>query len=246
MYRILRKHGAARERRRRAVHPPRTVPELVADGPNRVRSWDITKLKGPVKGVYCCLYTVIDLFSRYTVGWMIADQENQDLAERFLSETITKYGIAPGRLTVHSDRGSPMVAQNVARMMAHLGVTTSHSRPKTSNDNPYSESRYKTLKYRHDFPERFGSREDARAWCTRFFTWYTEEHRHSGIGLHTPCDVHFGLAGQLREMRADVLRAVCAKHPERFVCKPPEPPKVPAAAWINKPAPDGPLISAQR
>ncbi|QDN85814.1 transposase family protein [Streptomyces sp. RLB3-6] len=207
---------------------------------------DITKLKGPVKGVYYCLYTIIDIFSRYTVGWMIAAHENKDLAERFLSESIAKYGIEPGQLTIHSDRGSPMVAQNVAQMMAGLGVTKSHSRPKTSNDNPYSESQYKTLKYRHDFPERFGSLEDARAWCTQFFTWYNEEHRHSGIGLHTPYDVHFGLAEHLREMRADVLQAVYAKHPERFVRKPPEPPKLPAAAWINQPAPDGPLIPAQR
>uniref|UniRef100_A0AAU1ULL0 IS3 family transposase n=1 Tax=Streptomyces sp. NBC_00119 TaxID=2975659 RepID=A0AAU1ULL0_9ACTN len=246
MYRLLRRHGEVRERRRQAVHPPRTVPELVAEGPNRVWSWDITKLKGPVKGVYYCLYTIIDIFSRYTVGWMIAAHENKDLAERFLSETITKYGIEPGQLTIHSGRGSPMIAQNVAQMMAGLGVTKSHSRPKTSNDNPYSESQYKTLKYRHDFPERFGSLEDARAWCTQFFTWYNEEHRHSGIGLHTPYDVHFGLAEQLREMRADVLQAVYAKHPERFVRKPPEPPKVPATAWINQPAPDGPLIPAQR
>ncbi|MEU0823191.1 IS3 family transposase [Streptomyces mirabilis] len=246
MYRLLRRRGEVRERRRQSLHPPRTVPELVAADPNRVWSWDITKLKGPVKGVYYCLYTVIDIFSRYTVGWMIAAHENKDLAERFLSETIAKYGIEPGQLTIHSDRGSPMVAQNVAQMMAGLGVTKSHSRPKTSNDNPYSESQYKTLKYRHDFPHRFGSLEDARAWCTRFFTWYNQEHRHSGIGLHTPYDVHFGLAEQLREMRADVLQAVYAKHPERFVRKRPEPPELPAAAWINKPATAGPLIPAQR
>ncbi|MGW4825490.1 transposase, partial [Streptomyces sp. NPDC004227] len=150
MYRLLRRRGEVRERRRQAVHPPRTVPELVAEGPNRVWTWDITKLKGPVKGVYYCLYTIIDIFSRYTAGWMIADRENKNFAERFLSETIAKYGIVPGRLTIHSDRGSPMVAQNVAQMMAGLGVTKSHSRPKTSNDNPYSESQYKTLKYRHD------------------------------------------------------------------------------------------------
>ncbi|MFF4795838.1 IS3 family transposase [Streptomyces sp. NPDC001276] len=186
MYRLLRRRGEVRERRRQTVHPPRTVPELVAEGPNRVWSWDITELKGPVKGVYYCLYTIIDIFSRYAVAWMIADRENKDLAERFLSETIAKYGIVSGQLTIHSDRGSPMVAQNVAQMMAGLGVTKSHSRPKTSNDNPYSESQYKTLKYRHDFPKRFGSLEDARARCTQFFTWYNEEHRHSGIGLHTP------------------------------------------------------------
>ncbi|MEU6541243.1 DDE-type integrase/transposase/recombinase [Streptomyces sp. NPDC047000] len=219
MCRLLRRHGEVGERRRQAVHPPRTVPEPVAENPNRVWSWDITKLKGPVEDAYRCLCTIIDIFSRCTVGWMIADRENKDLAERFLSESIAKYGIGTVWLTIHSDRGSLMVAQNVARMTAGLGVTTSHSRPKTSNDNPYSESQYKTLKHRHDFPGRFGSLEDARAWCTQFFTWYSEEHRHSGIGLHTPCDVHFGLAGQLREMRADVLWAVYAKHPERFVRK---------------------------
>nr|WP_078662146.1 DDE-type integrase/transposase/recombinase [Streptomyces caelestis] len=163
MHRLLRRHGEVRERRRQAVHPPRTVPELIAEGPNRVWSWDITKLKGPVRGPYYCFYPVIDIFSRYTVGWMIADRENKDLAERFLSQTIVKYGIRSGQLTIHSDRGSLMVAQNVTQMMAGLGVTKSHSRPETSNDNPYSESQYKTLKYRHDFPGRFGSPEDARA-----------------------------------------------------------------------------------
>nr|WP_308114701.1 IS3 family transposase [Streptomyces sp. ISL-12] len=244
MYRLLHRHDEVRERRRQAVHPSRKIPELVAEGPGRVWSWDITKLKGPVKGVYYCLYTIIDIFSRYTVGWMIASRENKDLAERFLSETIAKYPVGHGQLTIHSDRGSPMVAQNVAQMMAGLGVTKSHSRPKTSNDNPYSESQYKTLKYRHDYPERFGSIEDAKAWCTRFFHWYNEEHRHSGIGLHTPYDVHFGLAEQLREMRADVLRAVYERHPERFVRKPPEPPKLPETVWINKPK-DDPLIPAQ-
>ncbi|WP_394815966.1 IS3 family transposase [Streptomyces gibsoniae] len=235
MYRLLRRHGEVRERRRQATHPPRKKPELVAEEPNRVWSWDITKLKGPYPGVYYCLYTIIDIYSRYTTGWMIAGHENKELAEQFLSTTILKYGVEPGQLTIHSDRGSPMVAGNVAQMMSNLGVTKSHSRPKTSNDNPYSESQYKTLKYRHDFPDRFGCVEDARTWCERFFDWYNLEHRHSGIAMHTPFDVHFGLAEQLREMRADVLDAVYAKHPERFVRKAPEPPKLPRAAWINKP-----------
>jgi putative transposase len=244
MYRLLRRRGEVSERRRQAVHPPRKVPELVAEGPGRVWTWDITKLKGPVRGVYYCLYTIIDIFSRYTVGWMVADRENKDLAERFLAETIAKYQVDEGQLTIHSDRGSPMTSQNVAQMLAGLGVTKSHSRPKTSNDNPFSESQYKTLKYRHDFPDRFGSLEDAKAWCTQFFRWYNEEHRHSGIGLHTPHDVHFGLADQLREMRSDVLQAVYAKHPERFVRKPPEPPELPRTVWINRPKED-PLIPAQ-
>lgn len=186
MYRLLRRHGEVRERRRQATHPPRRKPELVAEGPNRVWSWDITKLKGPVKGSYFCLYTIIDIYSRYTAGWMIAAQENKELAEQFLSSTIAKYEVEHGQLTIHSDRGSPMVAENVAQMMSNLGVTKSHSRPKTSNDNPYSESQYKTLKYRHDFPDRFGCIEDARAWCERFFDWYNLEHRHSGIASTRP------------------------------------------------------------
>ncbi|GAU71509.1 hypothetical protein SSP35_43_00130 [Streptomyces sp. NBRC 110611] len=189
------------------------------------------------------------IYSRYTVGWMLAAHENKDLAEQFLSSTIAKYEVEHGRLTIHSDRGSPMVAENVAQMMSNLGVTKSHSRPKTSNDNPYSESQYKTLKYRHDFPDRFGCVEDARAWCEWFFDWYNLAHRHSGIAMHTPVDVHHGLADQLREMRADVLASVYEKHPERFVRKAPEPPKLPKAAWINKPdepRPDNQTIPAQR
>jgi putative transposase len=248
MYRLLRRGGEVRERRRQATHPPRKKPELIATAPNRVWSWDITKLKGPVKGSYFCLYTIIDIYSRYTVGWMLATAENKELSEQFLSSTIAKYGIERGQLTIHSDRGSPMVAENVAQMMSNLGVTKSHSRPKTSNDNPYSESQYKTLKYRHDFPDRFSCVEDARAWCEHFFDWYNLEHRHSGIAMHTPFDVHFGLAEQLREMRADVLDAVYRDHPERFVNKHPEPPRLPEAAWINKPDrphPDEQTIPAQ-
>lgn len=230
------RHGEVRERRRQATHPPRKKPELIATGPNRVWSWDITRLKGPYKGSYFCLYTIIDIYSRYTTGWMVAASENKDLAEQFLASTVAKYGVEHGQLTIHSDRGSPMVAHNVAQMLSQLGVTKSHSRPKTSNDNPYSESQYKTLKYRHDFPDRFGCIEDARAWSEDFFDWYNLEHRHSGIAMHAPFDVHFGLAEQLREMRADVLDTAYQQHPERFVRKPPEPPKLPEAAWINKPA----------
>ena len=184
---------------------------------------------------YFFLYTVIDIYSRYTVGWMIAASENKDLAEQFLSSTIAKYPVEHGQLTIHSGRGSPMIAHNVAQMLSNLGVTKSHSRPKTSNDNPYSESQYKTLKYRHGFPDRFGCIEDARAWCAGFFDWYNLAHRHSGIAMHAPFDMYFGLADQLREMRADTLDAVYQQHPERFVRRPPEPPRLPEAAWINKP-----------
>ncbi|EST38889.1 hypothetical protein N566_04875 [Streptomycetaceae bacterium MP113-05] len=249
MYRLLRKHGEVRERRRQATHPPRRKPELIAEEPNRVWSWDITKLKGPVPGSYFCLYTIIDIYSRYTAGWMVAASENKGLAEQFLSTTIAKYEIPPGQLTIHSDRGSPMFAHNVAQLLSGLGVTKSHSRPKTSNDNPYSEAQYKTLKYRHDFPDRFGCIEDARAWCTGFFDWYNLDHRHSGIGLHTPFDVHFGLAGQLREMRSDVLTHAYQQRPERFVRKPPRTPTPPRrrldqqAAAPNAP---GPQIPTQR
>jgi putative transposase len=235
MYRLLRVEGEVRERRRQATHPPRKKPELMADAPNRVWSWDITKLKGPYPGSYFCLYTIIDIYSRYTVGWMVAAGENKELAEQFLASTVAKYGIKPDQLTIHSDRGSPMIAHNVAQMLTNLGVAKSHSRPKTSNDNPYSEAQYKTLKYRHNYPERFGCIEDARAWCERFFDWYNLEHRHSGIAMHAPFDVHFGLADKLREIRADVLTAVYEQHPERFVRKPPEPPQLPEAAWINRP-----------
>ncbi|WP_328686211.1 integrase core domain-containing protein [Streptomyces sp. NBC_00343] len=176
------------------------------------------------------------MYSRHAVGGMTAASEKKALAEQFLSSTIAKYPVERGQLTIHSDRGSPMIAHNVAQMLNNRGVTKSHSRPKTSNDNPYSESQYKTLTYRHDFPERFGCIEDARAWCTGFSDWYNLAHRHSGIAMHTPFDVHFGLAAQLREMRADVLTSVYRQHPERFVRGTPEPPKLPEAAWINKPA----------
>jgi putative transposase len=235
MYRLLRRHGEVRERRRQATHPPRKKPELIAQAPNRVWSWDITKLKGPFPGSYYCLYTIIDIYSRYTLGWMVAASENKALAEQFLSSTIAKYDVKSGQLTIHSDRGSPMVAHNVAQLLSGLGVTKSHSRPKTSNDNPFSEAQYKTLKYRHDFPVRFGCIEDVRAWCTGFFDWYNLDHRHSGIGLHTPFDVHFGLAEDLRDMRADILTHAYRQRPERFVRKPPEPPKLPDTVWINKP-----------
>lgn len=204
------------------------------------------KLKGPVKGSYFCLCTIIDIYSRYTAGWMLAAHEDKELAEQFLSSTIAKYQVENGQLTIHSDRGSPMVAENVAQMMSNLGVTKSHSRPKTSNNNPYSESQYKTLKYRHDFPDRFGCIEDARAWCERFFDWYNLEHRHSGIAMHTPFDVHFHLAEQLREMRADVLDAVYTKHPERFVRKAPSPRNFPRPPGSTSPTNHDRMIKRSR
>jgi putative transposase len=235
MYRVLRAHGEVGDRRRHATHPPRKKPELMATGPNEVYSWDITKLHGPQKWTYYYLYTVIDIYSRYVPGWMLARAERASLAEALLEETVAKHGLPRGQLTIHSDRGSPMIAKPVAHLLADLGVTKSHSRPHVSNDNPYSESHFRTLKYRPDFPKTFGSFEDAHAHCGRFFRWYNDDHRHSGIGFHTPADVHYGRAELVRQQRAVVLDAAYAAHPERFVRKTPEPPTLPSVAWINQP-----------
>jgi putative transposase len=190
MYRLLRERGETGDRRRHATHPAKVKPELVADAPNRVWSWDITKLHGPAKWTYYYLYVILDIFSRYPVGWMVASRESAVLAERLIAEAVRKQNVDRGQLTLHADRGSSMASKPVAFLLADLGVTKSHSRPHCSNDNPFSEAQFKTLKYRPDFPERFGSIEDARVFCDRFFGWYGHEHRHSGIGLHTPADVH--------------------------------------------------------
>ena len=238
MYRVLRAHDEVHERRRQATHPAAKKPELLATRPNEVYSWDITKLLGPVKWTYYYLYVILDIFSRYVPGWMLAHAENARLAEALLADTTAKQRIGRGQLTIHADRGSPMTAKPVAFLLADLGVTKSHSRPRCSNDNPYSESQFRTLKYRSGFPERFGSYQDAHAFCGRFFRWYNEEHRHSGIGLHTPAEVHSGRAERVRARRADVLDAAYAAHPERFVRKPPEPPALPTAVWINEPKED--------
>jgi putative transposase len=239
MYRLLREtHGQVRERRRQATHPPRVKPELVAHGPNQCWSWDITKLAGPAKWTYYYLYSIIDIYSRYTVGWMVATRESRELAERLLSDTIAKQNIDRGQLTIHADRGSSMASKPVAFLLADLGVTKSHSRPHCSNDNPYSEAQFKTLKYRPDFPQAFGSVEDARAFCATFYRWYNHDHRHSGIGMHTPFDVHHGRAAAVRETRADTLSVAYASNPARFVRKHPELPKLPETAWINRPEPD--------
>ena len=237
-YRVLRDHDEVRERRRQAVHPAAKKPELLATTPNQVYSWDITKLLGPVKWTYYYLYVVIDTYSRYVPGWMLAHTENARLAQALLAEVAAKQGITPGQLTTHADRGSPMTAKPVAFLLADLGVTKSHSRPHCSNDNPYSESQFRTMKYRPEFPERFGSYQDAHAFCGRFFRWYNDEHRHSGIGFHTPADVHHGRAELVRAQRGEVLSAAYAEHPERFVRKPPTPPVLPTAVWINEPEED--------
>jgi putative transposase len=235
MYRLLRQRGETGDRRRHATHPAAVKPELVADAPNRVWSWDITKLAGPAKWTYFYLYVILDIFSRYPVGWMVAHRESAILAERLITSAVRQQHVDRQQLTLHADRGSSMASKPVAFLLADLGVTKSHSRPHCSNDNPYSEAQFKTLKYRPDFPDRFGCIEDARVFCDRFFGWYAHEHRHSGIGLHTPADVHYGRAGAVREARGRVLDAAYALHPERFVRKPPEPPRLPDTTWINRP-----------
>jgi len=235
MYRLLRQQGETGDRRRHATHPARVKPELVASGPNQCWSWDITKLAGPAKWTWYYLYVLLDIYSRYVVGWMVAHREAAALAERLLADTIAKQGVEAGQLAVHADRGTSMTSKPVAMLLADLGVTKSHSRPHVPDDNPYSESQFKTLKHHPSFPDRFGCIQDARAFCQGFFGWYNHGHRHSGIALLTPADVHHGRASQVITARAAVLDGAYAQHPERFVRKPPEPPRLPEAVWINKP-----------
>jgi putative transposase len=215
-------------------------PELLATGPNKLWSWDITKLRGPARWTYFQLYVILDVFSRYAPGWMVATRESAELARRLIADTARKQGIAPDELTIHADRGSSMTSRPVALLLADLGIAKSHSRPHVSNDNPYSEAGFKTLKYRPEFPDRFGSIEDARAFCADFFAWYNTEHRHSGIAMFTPADVHYGRAGDLLDVRANVLAGAYATHPERFVKGLPLPRPVPAEVWINQPVKEVP------
>lgn len=238
MYRILASRGEVRERRDQVRRPVYAKPELLASAPNQVWSWDITKLKGPKKWNYLHLYVILDIFSRCVVGWMVAARESARLAEKLIADTIEKHGIVPGQLTIHADRGSSMTSKDVALLLVDLGVTKTHSRPHVSDDNPFSEAQFKTMKYRPEFPDRFGSIEDARAFCVRFFRWYNEQHRHSGIGLMTPADVHFGRAHAVRERRAVTLDRAYLAHPERFVRSKPAPPQLPTAVWINRPTPN--------
>jgi putative transposase len=237
MYRLLAEAGQTGERRNQLTHPRRARPELLATRPNELWSWDITKLLGPATWTYYYLYVILDVFSRYVVGWTVAHAEQAALAERLLAATCAKQQILPGTLTVHADRGSSMTSKPVAFLLADLGITKTHSRPHVSNDNPYSESQFKTLKYRPGFPDRFGSIQDARAFCQLFFGWYNREHRHAGIAMMTPQAVHYGHAAQLHQARAAVLAGAYAAHPERFVRKPPAPTPLPVAVWINRPEP---------
>jgi len=234
-YPVLRQAGESAERRRQATHPAAVKPGLAATGPNQVYSWDITKLHGPAKWTYYYLYVILDIFSRYAVGWMVATRESAVLAEKLIAATCTKQGIARGQLTIHADRGSSMTSKPVALLLADLGVTQSHSRPHVSNDNPYSEAQFKTLKYRPDFPARFTSIEAARAHCQDFFPWYNDDHHHGGLGLHTAADVRYGRVQAVQAARAQILTAAYATHPERFVRKAPAPPEMPGTSWINPP-----------
>ena len=235
MYRLLAGVGETRERRAQRRHPRYAVPELLATAPNRLWSWDITKLRGPATWTWYYLYVLLDVFSRYVVGWLLAHRESAGLAQRLIAATVAREGIAPGQLTVHADRGAAMISKPVAFLLADLGITKTHSRPHVSNDNPYSEAQFKTLKYHPSFPDRFGSFEHGRAHCADFFPWYNTEHRHSSLGWHTPHAVHHGLAASQRHRRAAVLAAAYAARPDRFVRKIPVPPALPAAAWINPP-----------
>lgn len=238
MYRILAEHAELRERRNQLRHPVYRKPELLATGPNQVWSWDISKLRGPSKGVYYYLYAIIDIYSRYVVGWMIAEVELAELAEQLIVETCAKQGVKRAQLTIHADNGSPMIAKTVAVLLADLGVAKSHSRPHVSNDNPYSEAQFKTLKYRPDYPDRFGSLADARSWGRRFFHWYNHQHHHSGLGLLTPAAVHAGRGESVRQQRQAVLERAFQAHPERFVNGIPQPARLPQAVWINPPKSD--------
>lgn len=235
MYRILAANEEVRERRNQLRHPSYAAPELLATRPNELWSWDITKLRGPAKWIYYYLYVILDVFSRYVVGWLLAERESAALAERLIATTCERQGIAPGELTVHADRGAPMRAKDLALKLGELGITKTHTRPYTPADNPYSEAQFKTLKYRPEFPDRFGCLQDARRFCGSFFDWYNNEHRHSGLAMLTPHDVHYGLAEERLAERAVVLAAAYAAHPERFPHGMPTPGRPPEAVWINKP-----------
>jgi putative transposase len=235
MYRILKANEEVRERRNQKRHPAYQKPELLAMGPNQVWSWDITKLRGPVPHVYYYMYCILDIFSRYVVGYMIASREVATLARQLVADSCAKQDIEPEQLILHADRGSSMTSKTLALLLADLGVGKSHSRPYTSDDNPFSEAQFKTMKYRPDYPDRFGSSQEARNWAQAFIDWYNNEHRHTSLGLMTPATVHYGLAAELTVQRQVTLQAAYEKNPERFVKGLPTPPRLPTAVWINPP-----------
>jgi putative transposase len=235
MYRILKANDQVRERRNQLTHPTYQKPELLANGPNQLWSWDITKLRGPAKWTYFYLYVLMDVFSRFVVGWMVANRESATFAQELILQSCQNQEVDPQQLTIHSDRGGPMIAKNLALLLSDLGVTKSHSRPHVPDDNPYSEAQFKTMKYRPDYPDRFGALEDSRSWARRFFSWYNFEHYHTGLGLMLPAMVHYGHTDQIQQARQRVLEGAFAAHPERFVRGVSTPPMVPDAVWINKP-----------
>jgi len=235
MYRILEENGQVKERRLQLRHPIYEAPELLATRPNEVWSWDITRMRGPEKWSCFYLYVIMDIFSRYVVGWMIAQRESAILAKELITVSCQRQGVERNALTIHSDRGPSMTSKTVAQLLVDLEIEKSLSRPHVSNDNPYSEAQFKTMKYRPDYPKRFGSIEDARNWAREFFCWYNDRHHHSGIGLLPPAVVHYGNAVAHREQRMDVLGTAFAAHPERFVRGAPKLPQLPTAVWINKP-----------
>jgi putative transposase len=237
MYRILRENAEVVERRNQLRHPAYAKPQLVATGPNQVWTWDITKLFGPAVGVYFFLYVLLDLFSRFVVGWLIAEREAAVLAEQLIAESCARQQIGRDQLTLHSDRGAPMTAKSLSLLLADLGVTPSLARPRLPNDNAFSEAQFKTVKYHPTFPGRFGGVLDARAWAQPLFHWYNHAHHHTALGLMTPAAVHTGLAPALHQQRQGVLAAAYAAHPERFVRGQPQPPALPAAVWLNSPPP---------
>jgi putative transposase len=234
MYRLLRAEHQVRERRAQARRPALVKPELMATGPNQVWSWDITKLRGPYKWTWFHLYVILDVHSRYVVAWLVATRESDRLAEELIADAIYEHDVPAHQLTLHADRGSSMTSKTVAQLLTDLGVAQSHSRPHQSNDNPFSESQFKTMKYSPTFPKTFTGIDHARAFCDWFFEHYNHHHRHSGIGLHTPADVHHGRAAEIREARQAVLDAAYTARPERFR-RPPSAPRIPEATWINQP-----------
>jgi putative transposase len=242
MYRVLAANGECRERRNQINHPAYSKPELLALAPNQVWSWDITKLKGPAKWTCFHLYVILDIFSRYVVGWLLAPRECADLAQQLIAQTVARHDVEPGMLTLHADRGASMRSKPVAALLVDLDIVKSHSRPHVSDDNPYSESQFKTMKYRPDFPERFGCIEDARVHCQTFFPWYNTVHRHSGIGYMAPHSVHYGHAQALREIRKATLDAAFLAHPKRFKGQSPQPHDLPTAAWINPPKKEATIL----
>jgi len=245
MYRFLEAEDQLRERRNQLRHPTYTKPELLATAPRQVWSWDVTQLRGPAKWIHYYLYVILDIFSRYVPGWLIAQQESAQWAEILIAETCAKEGIQPNQLTLHSDRGKPMKSKSVAQLLIDLDVAKTQSRPYTPNDNPYSESQFKTLKYRPDYPDRFDGQTDAHAWARSFFQWYNHEHHHTGLGLLTPAIVHSGQASLVLAQRQQVLLAAYDAHPERFVRGMPKPPDLPDAVWINKPKTNGETTSQE-